>query len=224
MKTAHEKKWYKKSWGIVLLLLLFFPVGTYFMWKYAHWNNKIKWGITGIFIFYTIMYLNISRILSAASRDTVETQTQPTQAVSPTPIPTNEPKAVTPPPTVSYDNNGFPDNAKQVTVANIAKTPSKYADGVTNVVFTCKILSFARNDQGDAAGLNCADSNDYSSIVQIDAGNFDVSKINADDTVTIYGFVTGVGQGKNAYGGEVTEALVSGMYINDATSGYNNAK
>ena len=47
-----EKVWYKQTWGIILMLVLFFPIGIYLMWKYAkHWNLYIKiavcvvWGV-----------------------------------------------------------------------------------------------------------------------------------------------------------------------------------
>lgn len=145
----------------------------------------------------------------------------PTQKITPT---LQQNKPITAPPTVSYDVNGFPENAKQVTVSEIVKTPSVYADGVTNVTFTCRILSFARNDQGDAVAVNCVDPTDMTSILQVDIGNFDIKQININDTIRIFGFVTGVGQGKNGFGADITEALVSGMYINDLTSGYDNAK
>ncbi len=105
----------------------------------------------------------------------------------------------------------------------IAKTPNAYV-GSQNVVFTCRISSFARDSSGDAAAANCSDPNDSSSILQIDIGNFDIKQINVSDTIRIYGFVMGAVRGKNAYGGDVTEALVSGMYINDLTSGYNSTR
>lgn len=44
-------KWYQKSFGIIALLILFFPAGLFLMWKYAKWNKKTKWIITGIFSF-----------------------------------------------------------------------------------------------------------------------------------------------------------------------------
>ena len=32
-------KWYQKTWGIVLLLLFFFPAGLYFLWKSERSKN-----------------------------------------------------------------------------------------------------------------------------------------------------------------------------------------
>lgn len=44
-----KKKWYQKNWAIVLLLLYFFPVGLYLMWK-SDWSNGVKKGITAAFV------------------------------------------------------------------------------------------------------------------------------------------------------------------------------
>lgn len=43
------KKWYQTSAAAVILLILFFPVGLFLMWKYTHWNKIAKWIITGFF-------------------------------------------------------------------------------------------------------------------------------------------------------------------------------
>jgi hypothetical protein len=44
-----KKKWYQKTWGIIVLLILFFPAGLYLMWKYSGWKSIIKWVISGLF-------------------------------------------------------------------------------------------------------------------------------------------------------------------------------
>ena len=52
-------------------------------------------------------------------------------------------------------------------------------------------------------------------------GTFDSSvKINSGDTVHVYGMGKGAATGKNAFGGDVTEALVLEFHLNDATTGY----
>ncbi|MGX7419721.1 serine protease [Carnobacterium gallinarum] len=37
------------TWKIVLWLVLFFPLGVYYMWRYSNWNKKLKYGISGIY-------------------------------------------------------------------------------------------------------------------------------------------------------------------------------
>jgi len=50
-----KKKWYQKTGGIIALLVLFFPVGLYLMWKHASWNKTVKWGVTGVFAFLVLV-------------------------------------------------------------------------------------------------------------------------------------------------------------------------
>jgi hypothetical protein len=141
---------------------------------------------------------------------------EPTKPLSPTPtkIPT---PTDTPVPT---DVNGFPMDAEAVTVAQIAKVPSAY-DG-KKLTFTCDVTSFPKNDSGDAAGINCSDPYDSGSLIQVSGSLFDLTKINQGDTVKIYGLGAGASTGKNAFGADVTEAVVSGLFINDITTGYKN--
>ena len=35
-------KIYEKNWFIILMLVLFFPVGLFLMWKNAKWNKTVK--------------------------------------------------------------------------------------------------------------------------------------------------------------------------------------
>lgn len=51
-----KKKWYQSTGGIIALLILFFPVGLYLMWKHATWNKTVKWIVTGVFAF--IIFVN----------------------------------------------------------------------------------------------------------------------------------------------------------------------
>ena len=44
-----ERRWYQEPWAIIALLLLFFPVGLYLMWRYAAWDQRAKWAVTGVF-------------------------------------------------------------------------------------------------------------------------------------------------------------------------------
>ncbi|MFT3952743.1 MAG: DUF4236 domain-containing protein [Oscillospiraceae bacterium] len=43
-----------KTWFIVLMLILFFPVGLFLMWKKSSWNIIVKWLITAFFALVTI--------------------------------------------------------------------------------------------------------------------------------------------------------------------------
>ncbi len=43
-----EKKWYQKTGWIIALLIVFFPVGLYLMWKYTDWRKNTKITLTSI--------------------------------------------------------------------------------------------------------------------------------------------------------------------------------
>lgn len=47
-------KWYKTNLGIIALLILFFPVGIFLMWKYASWHKYLKIGVTTIFVLFIL--------------------------------------------------------------------------------------------------------------------------------------------------------------------------
>lgn len=48
-KLMNTKKWYQKSWFTILMLIFFFPVGIYLMWKHTNWNKIVKIVITAFF-------------------------------------------------------------------------------------------------------------------------------------------------------------------------------
>ena len=55
-EKEQQKKWYQKTWGIILLLFLFFPAGLYFLWK-SDFSKKSKlvWTvIIGILVLYSM--------------------------------------------------------------------------------------------------------------------------------------------------------------------------
>jgi hypothetical protein len=48
MENQTELKWHQKPTSIIILLVLFFPVGLYYMWKNNLWSKKTRWIVTGI--------------------------------------------------------------------------------------------------------------------------------------------------------------------------------
>lgn len=53
----NKQKWYKKTGWIVFMLIFFFPVGLFLMWKYAKWNKFVKVAIS---VFFAILILTPS--------------------------------------------------------------------------------------------------------------------------------------------------------------------
>lgn len=50
-----KKKWYQNEALIILLLLLFFPVGLFLMWKHTNWSPKTKWIVTGVVVVFLLV-------------------------------------------------------------------------------------------------------------------------------------------------------------------------
>jgi hypothetical protein len=67
-------KWYKRNVGIIALLILFFPVGLYLMWKYARWSQAAKWSVTGVIIVCGIAS-QINRVSTSSSTIAVQPPT-----------------------------------------------------------------------------------------------------------------------------------------------------
>ena len=61
-------KWYQKPVCIVVLLIVFFPVGLYLMWRYTKWHNIVKAIATGLVLLVVIPFL----VNAFSSNDSVE--------------------------------------------------------------------------------------------------------------------------------------------------------
>lgn len=85
---TEKTKWYHKTGGVILLLVLFFPAGLYLMWKYTNWNRKVKWAITGFFALMAIIQAS-----TPAPKTDTQTSTS-TQTSTKTTSPTEAPKSV----------------------------------------------------------------------------------------------------------------------------------
>lgn len=119
--------------------------------------------------------------------------------------------------------------AKYVSVANQYKDPNVYMGKL--IYFECVVNDFTHNDNGDIAGINCHDPNDFSSYIQIEVNEFDrldYSKINKGDLLKIDGMGDGALSGKNAFGATVYTAGVvvpfGTCFFEDKTTGFINNK
>ena len=54
MEVQSEQKWHQKPSGIIILLILFFPIGLYLMWKNKHWSPTTRWVVTGVIVILLI--------------------------------------------------------------------------------------------------------------------------------------------------------------------------
>jgi hypothetical protein len=48
MENQTELKWFQKPTGVIILLIFFFPVGLYLMWKNDLWTKQTRWIVTAM--------------------------------------------------------------------------------------------------------------------------------------------------------------------------------
>jgi hypothetical protein len=57
METQSSKKWYDNTWLVVVLCMIFFPVGLYALWKNSYISKSWKIGVTAFFALLVISQL-----------------------------------------------------------------------------------------------------------------------------------------------------------------------
>ena len=72
---SNDKKWYQKTGWIIALLILFFPVGLFLMWKYANWKKPVKGIVTALILVFAFIGMvspaALEQINLSADTDTV---------------------------------------------------------------------------------------------------------------------------------------------------------
>jgi hypothetical protein len=87
--TSSNKKWYTETIWIIILVVLFFPVGLFLMWKYSQWNKAVKWIVTvtiAIFVLTSFASSNSTTSIKNESAPAASSQT----AQTPTPKPVKQ--------------------------------------------------------------------------------------------------------------------------------------
>lgn len=140
-------------------------------------------------------------------------QSQPTQA--PTPTPTLAP---TPTPTLTLSPGVLERTFISTTVANLDKEGNN--DQGKDVHFITTILSFVKDKNGYTVGANLCDP-DSSSVIQVEfPTGTDVSQLNEDDTLEVWGTDEGTSTGPKTFGAMMQEVDILVLYMTDQTTGY----
>jgi hypothetical protein len=103
-------------------------------------------------------------------------------------------------------------------MANLQKDPNAYQGKI--VTFTASISKFLQDSSGNTGAMNVSNQSDFSSVYVNLSPYIDLSKVNVDDTVQIWGEGLGMLSGQNAFGGTVNVAGVNEVYLLDTTTGY----
>jgi len=72
-------KWHQKPMSVILLLIFFFPLGLYFMWKNKMWNSKTRWIVTSIILILVIAGANNDKSSSSNSNSNNNKELSPSE-------------------------------------------------------------------------------------------------------------------------------------------------
>lgn len=78
----YKKPWYEYKELVVLLLILFFPIGLYGIWKNSQFSKKTKWIVTGLFGFFVLASAgHNNKTMEQSKKQTSQANSVPTQSV-----------------------------------------------------------------------------------------------------------------------------------------------
>jgi hypothetical protein len=153
----------------------------------------------------------------AASGTTASTQapqtvptTQPASKAAAKPKPTPKPKPTakpTPTLTPAQIEAGYKLITTDTTVTGLDKDGN--AGQGKDVHFTCSISGFVKDSSGNTAGANVTDVNASGSVIQVAfTPGTDVTQMNENDILEVWGADQGTSSGSNAFGATVQEVVV----------------
>jgi hypothetical protein len=82
MENKTELKWFQKQSGIIILLIIFFPVGLYLMWKNNLWTKKTRWIVTIALLVIVVLGQNGKTTSSSSSSNSSTGEISLDEAVS----------------------------------------------------------------------------------------------------------------------------------------------
>lgn len=79
MENQTELKWYQKPAGVIILLIFFFPLGLYLMWKNELWTKQTRWIVTAFIAVVIIANAGKNNAGSNSSSSTSSSSSQQEQ-------------------------------------------------------------------------------------------------------------------------------------------------
>jgi hypothetical protein len=72
MENQTELKWYQKPIFVIILLIVFFPLGLYLMWKNELWTKQTRWIVTGVLALVVIANAGKNKNGGSNNSDNIE--------------------------------------------------------------------------------------------------------------------------------------------------------
>lgn len=214
-----NQKWYEKNLSIILLLIFFFPVGLFLMWKYSNWNKVVKIAISiffGLFLISRIGTTQKATTSTTSKADTTVVQEKPKEK-------TEEEKAAEAAKQKSdeeakakakadADAKAAAEKAAKeeedrigydtgITYNQLARTPDDYKG--KKAKFSGKVVQVMEGDK--ETDLRIAVDGNYDTILFVAyKSNITSTRILENDYVTVSGKSAGIYKYKSTMGGQIS--------------------
>lgn len=192
---GHKAKLYTRTWFIILLLIIFFPVGLFLMWKYTKWKKFVKIIITIVIgIFFIIGLFMPAEETSDYGSDDSYTSDEYDEDYS-----VNEEE------TESVELFTTEADYSAVSYDSLARTPDDYM--FSKVKGTGEVIQVLEGDGETQLRIALDDYYDDVVLVYYDS-NIVSERVLEDDIVTYYGTSYGLYTYESTMGGDITVPLI----------------
>lgn len=194
----NKKVVYKKTWFIIVCLIIFFPVGLFLMWKYADWKKVIKIVVTVV-----IGILFLIGICALADEST-EYENNNTYTTSEE-YATDEEEDEADNEEDIVDMFTSESDYSAVDYDSLARTPDDYL--LSKVKGTGEVIQVIEGDEETQLRISLDEHYDDVVLVFYDSDIID-ERILEDDNVTYYGTSYGLYTYESTMGGDITVPLI----------------
>lgn len=186
-----KKAFYKRTWFIIICLIIFFPVGLFFMWKYADWRKMVKVIVTiviGLLLIISVcLPTNESENYESNDSYINEEYTEADDEEDAVDLFTSESDYSA----VDYDS--------------LARTPDDYL--LDKVTGTGKVIQVIEGDEETQLRISLDEYYNDVVLVFYDS-DITYERVLEDDNVTYYGTSYGLYTYESTMGGEITVPLI----------------
>lgn len=204
------KKWYQKTWVIILFLIIFFPIGLVLTWL-SKWNKCVKMAVTALFVLVFVIGSsnNVNNEQTSSQVEDVIPATEEivseTEEESEEEVPEKTPEEIE----IEYKTS-----CEVFDYKDLSRNPSNYENKQT--VITGKVIQVSENAFGTVTLRVATKEAEYlgytDDIYMVTYKQVESNRMLEDDIVTIWGMCEGVTTYTSVLGGKITVPSVKMEY------------
>ena len=206
----------QKTWFIILMLFVFFPVGLYFMWR-SGWNKIVKIIVS---VFFVIMI--VSAFGNGENNNSQENDNTISVDVANKKEPKNEEmakepeqkEAVVPEKTPEEIEGEFKTTCEEFDYKDVARNPENYKN--KNAIINGKVIQVSEGLLGSVTLRVATKESEYlgytDDVYLVTYKQVESNRILEDDMITIWGVCDGVTTYSSVLGGKITVPSVKMEY------------